>query len=543
MPKCLGIYIEENIIKYAKVEKTKNDLRIESSNVVFYERENIRATLEKIIRETYSSNDLISINISNEIYNYFDVFAELKSSDKAKSVDLDFELLCGEKGYSKSSLESRSLTVLNKDDADKVKVIHISTQKEKLSQRILEFGNIKVSTASPISVSISNLVDLGEKDNAIIVNIENETKVTTMLDGEIYNVDVIPTGMREILDNITLKENSIKKSYECCKNTTIYTQDTQSLQIDGNEYLDDIIPALYKIVSEVKDIINISLKPIDKIYVTGLATAINNIDLYFQEYISTAKCELLKPFFVETTAIKKPIKDYIEVNSAIALALEGLGLGHSEMNFKIKGGAKDLSANMNFGNVSDALFGGNFMEFGSPLKGVDKLFVRLAACLLVAIVGYGIISNTILEQIDDKRKEIKREVKEVSSQIEKIETQTTQISNAEEQYKSLIESLTAVGDDENTETTTEPEKVRVPKDAIPNLMNRIVHVIPTKVKLTSIKNTDGKHIVIVAEANKYEQLGYFKAVLDVNGVLENVKSSSSVKSGDTISITIEGDLP
>ena len=261
------------------------------------------------------------------------------------------------------------------------------------------------------------------------------------------------------------------------------------------------------------------------------------------QYISTAKCELLKPFFVETTAIKKPIKDYIEVNSAIALALEGLGLGHSEMNFKIKGGAKDLSANMNLGNVSDALFGGNFMEFGSPLKGVDKLFVRLAACLLVAIVGYGIISNTILEQIDDKRKEIKREVKEVSSQIEKIETQTTQISNAEEQYKSLIESLTAVEDDENTETTTEPEKVRVPKDAIPNLMNRIVHVIPTKVKLTSIKNTDGKHIVIVAEANKYEQLGYFKAVLDVNGVLENVKSSSSVKSGDTISITIEGDLP
>lgn len=542
MPKCLGIYIEDNIIKYAKVEKTKNDLRIEASNVVFYEKENIRATLEKIIRETYSTNDLISINISNEIYNYFDVFAELKASDRTKSVDLDFELLCGEKGYSKSSLEYRTLSVSHKDDLDKLKVIHIATNKERLYQRVSEFGNIKVTTATPISISISNLVELGPKGNAIIVNIENETKVTTLLEGEVYNVDVIQTGMKEILDNIVLKENSVKKAYECCKNTTIYTKDTQSLQIEGNEYLEDIMPALYKIVSEVKDIMDISLKPIDKVYVTGLATSINNIDLYFQEYISSAKCELLKPFFVETTAIKKPIKDYIEVNSAIALALEGLGLGYKEINFKGKSGSKDFRTNINLGNVSDSLFGGDFMAFGTPLKGLDKLFVRIAACLIVAIVGYGVISNTILEQIDDKRKDIKKEDKEITSQIDKINSQIAQIETAEIKYQALIDSLTAVGND-GEDGVSEIEKVSVPKDAIPNLMNRIVHVIPTKVKLTSIQNTEGKHIVIKAQANKHEQLGYFKAVLDVNGILENVKSTSGVKSGDTISITIEGDLP
>ena len=49
--------------------------------------------------------------------------------------------------------------------------------------------------------------------------------------------------------------------------------------------------------------------------------------------------------------------------------------------------------------------------------------------------------------------------------------------------------------------------------------------------------------MIEAQANKHEQLGYFKAVLDVNGILENVKSTSGTKNGNVISITIEGDLP
>lgn len=541
MPKCLGIYIENNIIKYAKVEKNKNDLKIESSSVIFYEREHLRATLDKIIRETYSSNDLISINISNEIYNYFDIFAELKPSDRAKSIDLDFELLCGEKGYSKDSLERRTYDVYSRENTDKMKVIHISTNKEKLQNTINEFGNVKVSTATPISTSIVNLLSLNPKENSIIVNIENETKITTILEGEIYNIDILPNGMKEILENINLTENSIKKSYECCKNTTIYTKDTQMLQTEENDYLDNIMPVLYKIVSEVKDIMGISLKPIDKVYITGLATAINNVDLYFQEYIPNAKCELLKPFFVEMTSIKKPIKDYIEVNSAVALALEGLGLGHDELNFKPKKITEkiDLNADVDFNKISKTVFGGNFLEFSGQLKSFDKFLVRLATCLMVAIIGYSVASNSILNQIDDKRDDIKKSDEEVTTQIGLIQSQINDIKNGEENYRNLIDLL-SVSNDDNSDVQN---AIVIEKDAIPNLLNRIVHVIPTQVKLTSIQNTTGKHIVIGAQAEKHEQLGYFKAVLDVNGILENVKSTSGLKNGDIITITIEGDLP
>ena len=83
----------------------------------------------------------------------------------------------------------------------------------------------------------------------------------------------------------------------------------------------------------------------------------------------------------------------------------------------------------------------------------------------------------------------------------------------------------------------------MPKDAIPNLLNRIVYIIPKQVKITSIKNTQGTHIVIEAQAEKYEQLGYFKAALSTSGYLQNVKSTSGSKSSGVVQITIEGDLP
>ena len=74
MPKCLGIYIEDDVIKYSKVDKNKDILKIESYHVEFYEKSKIIQTLEKIVRETFSAKDTISINISNELYNFFEVF-------------------------------------------------------------------------------------------------------------------------------------------------------------------------------------------------------------------------------------------------------------------------------------------------------------------------------------------------------------------------------------------------------------------------------------------------------------------------------------
>ncbi len=532
MPKCLGIYIEEDVIKYAKVDKTKDVLKVDASSVVFYEKENLFQTLERIIRETFSSKDPIAINISNELYNYFEVFSALKLADKRKSIDLDFEVLCSEKGYNKESLESRFILRNNRENNDKLKVIHISTNKENLRKRLQNFNGFKVVSATPITTSIVNLVDLPPKeDNVVIVNIENDTKVTTVIGGEVYDINIISNGMKDILNNINAVENSMQKSYECCRNTTIYTQDAQELQnVEDNDHLEDVMPTLYKIVTEVKKIVDSANAPITKVYVTGLGTSINNIDLYFQEYISNIKCELLKPFFIENASIKIPIKEYIEVNSAIALALDGLGYGDKGLNFKGKANGGEISDE----SVSEFFKG--LTDWRKPLTAFDKMMLRILACVCVGIIGYVGISSAIVNQIDEKSDEVAVATQTVSDQLADISSQERTINSAKTTYETLISALTADDTDSNNSTV-------IQKDEIPNFLNRIVYIIPKQVKLNSIKNTEDKHIVIEAQAEKYEQLGYFKAALSTSGYLLNVKSNSGTKTDGVVKITIEGDLP
>ena len=38
MPSCLGLYIENNLIKYAKVTKERDLLKVESFGVKFYDK-------------------------------------------------------------------------------------------------------------------------------------------------------------------------------------------------------------------------------------------------------------------------------------------------------------------------------------------------------------------------------------------------------------------------------------------------------------------------------------------------------------------------
>ena len=73
MQNCLGIYIENNLIKYAKVSKDKNDFKVEAFGIRFYE--DLNEVIKKIVEETYSFSTPISINLSNERYLYYDIFS------------------------------------------------------------------------------------------------------------------------------------------------------------------------------------------------------------------------------------------------------------------------------------------------------------------------------------------------------------------------------------------------------------------------------------------------------------------------------------
>lgn len=534
----LGIYIEENLIKYAKVVKERDSLKVEAFNVVFYD--NLGEALNKVISETYSFKVPICVNVSNELYNYYDVFAIMSKSDMKKSVELEFDMLCNEKNYNKNSLETRYVLMSNKENSEKFKVLHIAVNKTDITKKMQVLAGNKIQSITPISTSISNLLDVGPKDNVAIINIENETKITTIIEGQIYSVDTLEYGMQQILEEINKTENSMQKSYDVCKNITLYTQETQTLQSEDSEHLEDVMPTLYKIATESKKIIDGVFSDISKVYITGLATAINNIDLYFQEYMVNLKCELLLPFFVESSSVKIPVKDYVEVNSAIALAMEGLGYGIKDLNFVPKGIA---FSNVDFKQVLQKLKEGGGtpvdFSFSGPLNLFEKAMLRLISAFIMIIIIYTAFSNVTLKQIDSKKDEVNESLKTAKEQIAAIDSDISAIKTRTDAYQTAINSVNDLSD-----TTAEANESRIiQKDSIPNLLNRIMFVIPQKVVITSIKNTQDNHIVIETQAEKYEQLGYFKALLDTKGILDDVKSTSGKKEGSLVKVTIEGELP
>ena len=60
MTSCLGLYVESNVIKYAKISKDRDNLKVESFGLKFYDK--LGDAIKQIISETYSFKVPISIN-------------------------------------------------------------------------------------------------------------------------------------------------------------------------------------------------------------------------------------------------------------------------------------------------------------------------------------------------------------------------------------------------------------------------------------------------------------------------------------------------
>lgn len=539
MASCLGLYIEDHLIKYAKVSKDRDNIKVETFGVMFYEK--ISEAIKQIVEETYSQKTPISINLSDEMYNYFDMFSLLTKKDLQKAITTEFESYCTEKGYNPNVFETRYAIVDNQLDKEKLKVIHIAENKIELNKRIQQVEGYRLLNVSPISMSIPNLIDVYRDENCLIVNIEEKTTITTILDKKVSQIDVFDVGSTDFLTKINVKENSFAKSYEICKNTTIYTSEGRELQEEEESYLEDIMPTLFDIVGNTKKVLNANNDKITKVYITGTGSLINNVDLYFQEYLLDIDCEILKPYFVDNTR-DISIKDYIEVNSAISLGMMGLGEGISGMNFKKPAFSDKLPSwlTMEIGPKNKTKEDNNKASYfawdlGQKLDKVEINLLRLSYSLLMLIIIYSAFSGLLAKQINNKTDEVQQSINETNNQIGLANKDNEAIKQKINQYTSMIKSI----EDANNKIAD----INKTKNAIPNLLNQIMTIVPENVQLTSIENTTDTHIVITAQSNKYEQLGYLKAKIKTDLILTNVISTAGQKESDVVTVRIEGDLP
>ena len=548
MQGCLGIYVQKNLIKYAKVSKDRNSFKVEAYGVKFYDGD-IEKTIEQIVKETYSFQVPISINIDNEKYTYSNVFALLKAQDLEKAMDTEFEFFCNNNNQNKNTLEYRKIYAPDKDDRDKLRVLYTYVDKSNVVQRLQILDKFKIQNVSPIAITIPNLNPVLIQEDCLIVNLEDETEVTTVINGKVFSVDKIETGMGKILRLIEERENSIQKAYEICKNTTVYTKSGQNLKVEGNEYLDDIITILFEIINQIKDIVAKNGVDVTSIYLTGMGLVINNIDLLFQEAWIDKKCEILVPYFIEKTNVKINIKDYIEVNSAISLAIQGLdskkqniNFDESKMNFQkimailTSDVGKKNSNTKNKGRKSSTFNRASLREIANmELDFGDRTLLTIVAGLMIAIILFVGVTEVLSKQIKEKMASADTIIENSQKEIDKVTKYNSLVNARTSEYQKLVDKI----DEANSKVSEEYSS----KNAIPNLLNKIMYNIPVGVQLLSIENQSGKDIVITAQAEKYDQLGYFKAALEEEGILTDIISTRGTKPGELISITITGKLP
>ena len=555
MQNCLGIYIENNLIKYAKVSKDRDTFKEDAFGIRFFD--NLNEAIKKIVEETYSFNTPISINLANERYLYYDIFALLSKNDIQKTVETEFETFCDENKYNQKAFETRYALVSNVQNKERIKAIQVIVNKIELNKQKQYLEKHNLSGILPIGTAIASITRFEKKENVLIVNMEEKTTITTIYDRQIYNVETIDHGSQEVLEKINRTENSMSKAYEICKGTTIYTANVID---DAKEqpHLEDIIPTLYQISQKIKEIVDESPVKISTVYLTGTLSVINNVDLYFQEFLPSADCKILKPSIVELNVTQINIKDYIEVNSAISLAMQSLGEGMQSLNFR-KPNFMDqvkqlLNADVSMGKKKDKpakegkgkgkvskLAGklpkislGNMSMTGS-LDKTEVMLIRVLIAIILINIIFVAFSKVLYGQMDKKQKDVEGLISSENAQIGKINTDINSLNTKNTKYTSLIEELKAIND--------KISNIAEMKNSIPNLLNRIMYTIPEGVQLTSIQNTTGKKISIIAQASDYDQLGYFIAKIKVSGILNNAVSSSSQKSGDVVTVTIEGELP
>lgn len=544
MASCLGLYIEDNLIKYAKVSKDHNDLKIESFGIRIYE--DLVSEINNIVEETYSFGVPISINLMNEQYVYFNIFSLLNAKDLKTSIKTELETFCDEKKYNVSAFETRYALVQDYQNKEQLRTIDILSNKIELNRQIQNLSKYKLTNVMPLPMSITNLLKFEKNENALIVNMEDKTTITVILNSQIYTVETLDVGSKKVLQDINKIENSYSKAYDICKNTTIYTADIGN-DDDEQPYLQYVVPVLYDINQEIQNLLEKYDLKSSKIYLTGTLANINNVDLYFQEFLPNATCKILKPSFLGNVNTQINLKDYLEVNSAISLALSGLGEGLKGLNFK-KVSIKDKLSELSSIEVGSKKKKENGKEknkksskiniqggFNDKIDNTETMLIRGMVAIFIITIIFIVFSVILKGQMNSKEEQIDNLISKQNSQITNIESDNQKLNSKITKYSTLIADLEKINE--------RISDIASSKNSVPNLLNQIMFVIPDAVQLTSIENTNSKHIVINAQSAKYEQLGYFIAKIKQKGYLLNVVSSSGAKSSEMISVTIEGDMP
>lgn len=542
MSNCLGIYLNDNIIKFAKMSYEKNTIKLEQYGTRYIRIDPLNQ-IESIIQETNSVG--VPIAITPEKSQYINV--EMYDQGQVKSyfgdvAKIEFEAWC-EKNANLPQNYEYIYKAADTKNAEGRRILNINVVKKDIIEKYMQrFSN--VASFYPANLLTQRLVP-AEDQNYILVDFSDDLSIKVIENNKIVDMQTVELGMKQILDSFAEKLGTYPKAYEACKQINVFSEGHDN----NNKELEIILePLLQNILRQVQVYVDKYRRNIDKILLTGDGIVFTNIDILFTEFLNL-KCEILKPEFLEDTSNVRNTADILEVIEAIALAYDALKPVQRESEYIkksiLKKGLfakkdKSLKTSKNLTllkNKDKELKSNDKIELSdSENKILEIITCSAIACGILVFVYmlFGIIYTSRVEKI---KKNVEEEVTNIDKKIAEINQDETYISTNTKKYNEINEYVQKVSE--------EIENNKIGKFTTYNVatfLNNIIKIIPKNVQLVNIKSDDNKNVVITAKSDSYADLGYFVAELKINGTLNNIKINN-VQNSETTVVEIGGELP
>lgn len=541
MASCLGIYLDNNIIKYAKLSlDNSKSINVEKYGIKFAS-DNYEQIINQIIVETDSQNVPVVINPQDDLYYSSQVYEQVKDNSYVPDImKLEFEAWCEKNAKSPDKYSYVYMVSDYKNSDNRRNSLLNITPKDSINSEINMVKTVaQIIPAKPI---VKRIVS-DEEDSYILINIDSSLSLTVVINKKIVEFKSYNTGMKSVLDDFTRNLGSYEKAYSACKQMNVYTEGESS----NDPTLEQIVePALQEILKLCQVEVNKYANNISKIFLTGIGTSFTNIDLLFSQFLDT-KCSIIKPFFIKDTTDVRYVSEIVEVTEAITLAYEYLNPKFMELRY--------MGSGVKLNNKINKLFAAPTRIIKPKKQKVEKVKepkekkepeiedetvnkigygAVVAAVVLVAYVLFGIVYsfsvNRIVKNMETKKQNVVAETANVNSDIE-------YVNKNMKEYKDI--------NDEVEDIKNKIEKNEIGKFTtynVASLLQNIIRIIPKNVRLINIASNDNKKITITASSSEYEDLGYFFAQLKLEGVINNAKINK-VNNGETTTIEIGGDMP
>ncbi len=557
MASCLGIYSNQDIVKYAKISMGNDGkFKIEKTGVRFISNLNGKELINSIIEETDSKDIPIIINPQSDQFVDLQVLAQVqnKTSYIEDALKMEFEAWCEKtkndsSNYSYVYLISEYKTADNKYNA----VLDVTEKKEIANIKSMINGNI--ASIMPSQLMMHKIVPQDE-DNYVLVNLDDKLSIVTIVDKKVADVKAYSTGMHEIFSDFRLKLGSYQKAYEACKQINVYTEG-KSINDPDLEVVTEQV--LQEVLKNVLVAVNKNRKSINKVIITGIGTVFTNIDILFTEFLDI-KSEILKPDFLDDGTNIRNIAETLETIQAIALACGYLKpdkkttidyVTFSNVNnkfsfkemFAFSNKKEDGSGNSTGKRRKEDKTQGtekskpNVIFEGIEFDKITPYMVCGSIIIGLTIITYIIFGQIYTASINKIVKDIDKNIADVQNGLSSISEDTNYITQNTSRYSTVnsrVESL-----------VSQIEGNQIGKFSTYNVasfLQNIIKIIPTNVQLISISSDDNKKITMKATSNNYANLGYFIAQLKLQNVLNDVKVNN-IENGDIITIQIGGELP